>query len=425
MPSTTSSGSQYSATSMSQVSDSSTAEWEHEAFETFQSRVVDLFNTEFWIPGYSASTIRVERMQGGGFNRVIGVTIETESEEDFNVILRIPRMDEDLLEHDVGILEFVADRTSIPVPRVLSFDKGYDNPIACPYAVHARIPGETLTKTYPHLTHQQRCSVAEQLGQAYREMLELRSAVPGRLNSGLGPELFVSSLQNMSWDSDYPIFHTPYHHGQPPAWSIKDMLTARFDFLKSRFLEKLPLNFYTQDTLDRFIRMTAELDKMGCFRDHFYSIVHTDLQPRNVMATPDTEGEGVKITILDWDGAVFAPMFSTCSPPQWIWDWKDDEEDDEYYANDVPKTQENRELKQIFEDAAGPDFKRWAYGDANRLARRLTRFAYEGLVTNEHYREAEAMLTEWAALYDSRFPKPAPGLLEKAMSAAKWFYAWE
>ena len=49
-----------------------------------------------------------------------------------------------------------------------------------------------------------------------------------------------------------------------------------------------------------------------------------------------------------------------------------------------------------FEEAAGTDYVRFAYRAPYRLARRLVRFAIDGLHSNEDYKEATAMLREWA-----------------------------
>lgn len=85
----------------------------------------------------------------------------------------------------------------------------------------------------------------------------------------------------------------------------------------------------------------------------------------------------------------------------WVWAWQDDEEEDELLANDDPGTAEGRELKALFEEAAGPVYVRFAYEPAYRLARRLVRFAVEGLRFNEDFREADVMLVEWAAIRES------------------------
>lgn len=86
----------------------------------------------------------------------------------------------------------------------------------------------------------------------------------------------------------------------------------------------------------------------------------------------------------------------SCYPPLWIWAWQDDEDEDERTANDDPGTAQGRELKAEFEVAAGSDYVRLAYGAPYRLARRLVLFATHGIQSNEDYKEAKAVLQEWA-----------------------------
>lgn len=85
----------------------------------------------------------------------------------------------------------------------------------------------------------------------------------------------------------------------------------------------------------------------------------------------------------------------------WLWAWSDEDSEDERLANDTPPTPELRELKQLFEDAAGLTYSRFAYGVQYRLARSLMRFAIDGLRSNEDLIGAESLLHEWAAVQTS------------------------
>ncbi len=65
----------------------------------------------------------------------------------------------------------------------------------------------------------------------------------------------------------------------------------------------------------------------------------------------------------------------SCYQPLWLWACQDDGDEDERTANDDPGMAEGREIKVAFEDAAGDDYVRLAYGTPYRLARRFVRFA--------------------------------------------------
>ena len=111
--------------------------------------------------------------------------------------------------------------------------------------------------------------------------------------------------------------------------------------------------------------------------------------------------------ILDWDSAVIASAFLSAAPLMWLWDWKYDEDENERLANNVLPTAEGRELKALFEEAAGEDHIRLAYEPAYRLARQLVLFAINDVRSNEAYREGgKAMIQEWAVVRPQGKAKP-------------------
>jgi hypothetical protein len=88
-----------------------------------------------------------------------------------------------------------------------------------------------------------------------------------------------------------------------------------------------------------------------------------------------------------------------------FWVWVDDKDEDERKANGVPPTEEERALKKIFKVAAGPESVCYACPSTYRLARRLVRFAIDGIRFSEVVEEAEETLEEWTKLrYSSKVP---------------------
>ncbi|OTB01695.1 hypothetical protein M426DRAFT_323201, partial [Hypoxylon sp. CI-4A] len=147
--------------------------------------------------------------------------------------------------------------------------------------------------------------------------------------------------------------------------------------------------------------MAFGLYEEGWFKDVQNCLVHLDLEPRNILIDSEAKAEEPIITaVIDWDSAILAPAFMACKPPQWIWGWLHGQEEDERTANDVPETSENRELKEAFEQAAGPEYLRFAYAPEYRLARRLVRFAVEGRMwSSVHHRDAEKLFEEWESTH--------------------------
>ncbi|KAF7553337.1 hypothetical protein G7Z17_g3722 [Cylindrodendrum hubeiense] len=385
-------------------SESSTIVYDHEPFVTFRSRVLAIAITSIW-PGSTPNTIVIERMRGGGFNRIIGLTQHhpgAQPDANTRYILRTPRFDAAQVHSEVAVLQFLHQHTKIPAPEVVTYDETHQNALGYPFAVQIRIPGTDLHSSFPKLRHNERCSVARELGDIYRQMLAVRSSVAGKLalsndHKRLGVPLCVAPLRLMDAES-----LTPYSDS-PATESVHELLTANFQAQKARRLERFPTDFVTPEFMDKFCQMTSELDAGGWLASTHYSIAHLDLAPRNILVNP-TQGEKVPIIsgVLDWDNAVLAPMFMSCAPPMWIWAWQDDDEEDERCANDRPPTSEGRELKLLFEEAAGHDYVRFAYESAYRLARRLVRFAIDGIPSSEDFEEAETMLQEWEDIYQAR-----------------------
>ncbi|KAH3951810.1 hypothetical protein HBI56_084060 [Parastagonospora nodorum] len=411
------------------VSDTSTLEWDHESFETFQHRVLELALT-LW-DGTKASDIEVTRLAGGGYNRIIGITkIMTEQQQSLQpgilkrlwtfmtnwaakmrsetiqtarleYILRIPRMDAARLDQYVAALHYVQNLGGIPVPDIVAFDETTNNRLGIRYMVQNRLPGTDLLKTFPDLDHNQKFRVAVELGQVFRTMLSTKSAVAGRL---VLPRTVRSSKSSVYEASVEPLFQPdlPTIVQIKPNLAIKDLLSGIFQEREAQLFREHGSKCKSWSHNDRFIAMTSELDAEGWFASKDISICHLDFEPRNILVDiTKNSPQPIVSAILDWDSAALAPSFMSCRPPLWIWAWAEDEDEDERTANDEPPTEEGRILKQAFEQAAGPEFIRYAYPSAYRLARRLVQFAMDGITFSQDFRDADAMLEEWAELRKS------------------------
>lgn len=205
-------------------------------------------------------------------------------------------------------------------------------------------------------------------------------------------------LSVLSWHQPNTALAVEYAKSSIPQ-DIHKILEEIFTNQKHSELKERPNAIIRPHLIDCFCMMSSELAADGWFSNCHISLAHLDLEPRNILVNPDPNSDRPIISaIVDWDSAVFAPQFMCCAPPLWLWAWKDDEDEDERTANDVPPTPEARQIKQLFEEAAGSDYIRFAYPSTYRLARRLVRFAIDGLKSNEDYENAEDMLEEWKTL---------------------------
>ncbi|KAI1108296.1 hypothetical protein F5Y14DRAFT_445566 [Nemania sp. NC0429] len=400
----------------SDTSDSSTVVYGHEPFVTFESRVRDLAQ-KIW-PDASPFDITVERLPGGGYNRIIGLAKKTTSlleadepsggPDTLQYIVRLPRFDSSNVRNDVAALHFVKRFTTIPAPEVIKWNETDENELDSPFQIQNRIPGTTLLSAYTILTHPQRCKLAHELGTAFASMLAVKSSTSG---------VFVQPLDaNLEEALEGHVKIVPIcgedreSNSSSMTFSSSAATTPVLDLFKSCIQEKKdeyqlrdpPLTFKIA-YMDRFMAMASELDEGGWFVNDHYSLAHLDFHPRNILVHPTSDTElPVLSGILDWDSAILAPMFMSCLPPMWLWAWALDEDEDERKANDEPPTEESRELKRLFESAAGPDYLRHAYQPAFRLARQLLHFVINGLRTKEDCDEADAMLFEWGSIHQAK-----------------------
>lgn len=385
-------------------SDSSSVVYDHEPFATFRHSVLALAVSSIW-PDSVPKEIAVERLPGGGFNRIIALTrqrSDAQPDTKTQYILRIPRFDAAQVDSEVAVLQFLHQHTNIPAPKVVAFDETEHNALGSPYAVQNRIAGTDLYTSFPNLGHEDRCRVARELGSIFNQMLAVRSSVAGKLVLPTGKKDPKTLIHVAPLGSTDLKLVRPYSDSAPSK-SAHELLTAVFLARRAEDLERCPSDTVGPKLMDQFCQMTFELDAGGWLDDRYYSIAHLDLAPRNILVNPTADAQLPIISgILDWDSAVLAPMFMSCAPPLWIWAWQDEEDEDERTANDIPPTLEGRQLKTLFEEAAGQDYCRLAYNPAYRLARRLVRFAIEGVRSNEDFKEAKAMLLDWADIYQSK-----------------------
>lgn len=416
-------------------SESSSIVYGHESFAQFQSKVLALAKSRIWPHSDEKDKIIVERLRGGGFNRIIGLTLISSLSEDLDsidsqstetrtskeiheYILRVPRFDASQVDADVAAILFVkglpevdhgSKIPSIPAPAVIAFDETEDNPLGMPFMVQERLRGQALIDVYPQLGHEQQRRVAKDLGLVLCRMLAVSSTQAGRLILPNDNKSLESEIHVTSWDPCAAIFpnsqrrtrtSAPYRAGHASE-STHELLRRIFEEQRADVRERLPKDTLRPARIDQFCKMSSEMDVAGYFRqlDGLFVLSHLDLEPRNILIDQDSPpGRPIITGILDWDSAVLAPAFMSCTPPMWIWSWQEDEDEDERMANDVPTTTEQKELKSEFEAAAGPRYIQCAYNPVYRLARRLMRFAIHGIRSTQDEQEAEAMLEEWTKL---------------------------
>lgn len=369
----------------------------------------------------------IERLHGGGFNRIIGITIKHPTgEEPTQLILRVPRFDDARPDREVAVLHFVRQYTSIPVPEVKYMDFTSDNPLKKSYVIQNRITGHDLqgdmATNYLSLNHEQKCTFAKEFALLLRELHGLMHPFPGFIESSADSsndqkftvrpfdlDLFGPN-EEPDLNTKLPFFQVrPFEEDwQPPKIAPFEQTTyyfmlAQFGRWNALDLRRDPVTIGWSKLQDRLATMAVQMDELGFLGYDLNCLCHLDLlgSPRNIMADIKPDGSLSITGILDWDSAVFAPKFVGCAPPMWLWAW-DEEGEDEKHANDTPSDPKDQEIKKIFEETVGDTFMPYAYKPEYRLARELFRFAKNGISSTTEMAEVEELLKEWAEMYESQ-----------------------
>ena len=417
---------------LSDHSETSTLRYTGEPFTEFKARVEKLCDV-LWPPPKSISRLVatrlrankllrslmptpkgpiVERLKGGDYNRITSISLPSSyGNATSKLILRNSRWEESAgrPDRDVAILDFVRQRTIIPVPEVIAKDFSNDNALGMPYVVQRRVPGGDLDSLWGKLSHQQRCVIAREMGRIIMSLLSVESPVPGLMDVASAdtaladyPNIVPFELRDSGGDliDDRPV--------------SGDMATPQSTggFFKTVFGKWRAYTLDDDDTetelFKELLETVCDMDNMGVFPTDMHCLCHVDLHSRNVMAAVQPD-DTIKITaVLDWDEAVFAPKFVNCQPPWWLWKEYGDERLDENgfetwpYELPTPKnfpaTPENQELKRLFEEHAGAEYRYLATDTCSRLGRVLFILAKDGLNSNEHFKAADRVVSEWKEL---------------------------
>ncbi|KAJ5097750.1 hypothetical protein N7456_008471 [Penicillium angulare] len=170
---------------------------------------------------------------------------------------------------------------------------------------------------------------------------------------------------------------------------------------KEIIISRGPDGEYEVEFFDQFLKIASEMHDIGILEEDGYCLCHQDIAPRNILLQQKPQAD-VITGILDWDSSLFAPLFMSCAPPMWLWAIDElDEDDEERFAGDIPSSPEYRQIKELFDEAAGPVFLRYAYHPQYRIARSLFRFIVEGLTSNDDFERAERLPREWDEVRDS------------------------
>lgn len=134
----------------------------------------------------------IERLGGGTYNRIVGITIKDAGSTDpRHLVLRVPRPQMAFfgyIEREVAILRYVRQNTTLPVADVVDFDATAKNPLESGYVVQSRLPGVSLHAIWDELTHEQRCTVAQEIGKVVLALQAVKNRTPGIVEASIAED---------------------------------------------------------------------------------------------------------------------------------------------------------------------------------------------------------------------------------------------
>ena len=434
--------------SSSEHSDTSTLNYDQESYESFKPRVEKLCQI-LWPPEKSirqsfsdskaatrmSSNIllrlfvpskkapQIERLRGGDYNRIVGISLPFSKSDEIRIcalILRVPRWDHGQTERVAATLTYLRQNTQIPIATIVAKDFSNDNPLESPYIVQHRIPGSDLETLWTGLNHSQRCTVARKVGGVIKSLLALQSSVTGYVeasskDTGIGEfhTIVPFDLKNASGDLfEESEQHTSLIRGTPrESQSTLDFFRCQIGRWRAVDVARNPLMINRIVGLwDGMLQIIEEMNDVDIFIQKRHCLCHVDLQPRNIMAIIRPNGS-IRVTgILDWDEAVIAPKFMSCEPPSWLWGFDPDNRPHNDLptwpyeisgANDMPSTWQKHEIKRTFEQYAGTEYLSLAYDEHFRICRCLFRIALFGLTSSENFNAADRAIHDWEMLRQS------------------------
>lgn len=449
LPSSSASSSMHSSC---ESSDISTLKYEQETWDLFRPRVEKLCQI-LWPPQKSiihylsnskiAIHLRankfvrlfvttqdaplIERLRGGDFNRIVGITLPAAKAEetcDRNLILRVPRWGQGQTERVVATLDYLCQSSNIPIPTIVAKDFSRDNALGSPYVIQNQIPGSELELLWAELNHSQRCTIAREVSSVIKCLLAMESPVTGNIEGSsketgtAGPFTIVPfDLKNTDGDLFEEQGNNPPPVSETPRQSqtILDFFQCQMrrwrevDLARNAGMVDRTVGLW-DSMMDSMMKVVEEMNDLDLFKNIAHCLCHVDLHPRNIMAKIHPDGSVQVTGILDWDEAIVAPKFVNCEPPGWLWGFDPDDLPHEDLltwpyempgANDVPPTLEKQQLKRIFEEYPGPEYLSLAYGEQFRMSRGLFRVAVFGLTSSENYSAADRIISDWVRLRQS------------------------
>jgi hypothetical protein len=411
--------------------DKSACEWNHEPFRTFQTKVVQLATETFAV---KPANVKALRMNGGSYNRVIGVIINTQSRVERTAdciaaflrhiivrlppfpphpskqqgyVIRIPRLENSAygIDYDVAVLHFARSKLGALVPNVPSFDSSEDNVLGKRYMIQERRPGVCLNRILKMLDVTQYASLTRQVLAFHKQMHAITSPAPGIIHpstSAVDTQLEAQHIpmRRVRNDSD-PI---PFVRPQPQS-TLEHLLD-----LCSRW-EAHQEGSWVNPIWAQFKKIAQHLHTRGFIPDtDQFHFMHLDMFARNLLITPASSKTVTLSGVVDWDAeySSFVPKFMAFRAPFWLWTGDIPNAGPDVVSGPVVEQEIltcsttaniDKAAKAIWDQEAGEEWKRFATAPEYIIARRMWTLLRFGHRNSDCFAEGENIVKAWEELH--------------------------
>ncbi|KAK8035757.1 hypothetical protein PG991_001830 [Apiospora marii] len=328
----------------------------------------------------------------------VGLTYEDEGKENLKfVVVQIPLYHEDVEKYaqNLRYLDKFPGIRSL-VPKVLQFDTTRDNPLGRPYLVRSSLAGKPLNELYNKMTPEEKVLVAAELGRTWLKLegvggLYSGSHVPiGQDEEAEEDDEVAPQYKSMMRIKPFGLVEDEYN--DKLDWDkIRDSIAQGEDKDRDQVLDRFNL---LEDmpamtareilllTFERRIQRNRHWANRAWENDHLEPALEIVRDLVNNEA--NAAGKPVVAGLADWHFTEWAPRFTTCQPPAWLWT-PGAVHDAE---NPIPETHDfvypkrepldavqpvhdaGQAVKRAFDDAAGQYFQAAAYNPDAVFARR-------------------------------------------------------
>lgn len=212
---------------------------------------------------------------GGGHQSDVYLVTVTVDGETYEVVVKFQPEADIPFEVEPKLHEYVANRTDVPVPRILVFKRNPEPDIR-PYFITERVHGENLAEAFPQLSPEERERVLRQAGEMLGDMhSEIGFTAFGRLD--FHDDRLIVSEWNGNWRNYFG-----------------DLTRAHVDRL-----DETPFADIEDRAWDAIEPALSVVPEEGVPR-----LVHDDFRPANLLFEP--EDDQPISAVLDWQDVLAA-----------------------------------------------------------------------------------------------------------------------